>query len=45
MELVVLIGHYNFFIRVLCALGVEVEPEYNHHLERFAPSDSERGWR
>ncbi len=45
MELVVLIAHYNLFVRVLAALQVDVEPEYRRHLRRYEPFDPVVGWR
>lgn len=45
MELVMAICHYNYVIRMLAALRIDVEEEWSAPLAQFDPPDGAGGWR
>jgi len=45
MELVLVVAHYNYLVRVIAALQIDLEPEYEEHLARFDPPAWAGAWR
>ena len=45
MELVMAISHYNYVIRMLAALRIDVEEEWSAPLTRYDPPEGADGWR
>ncbi len=44
MELTLAIAHYNYVVRMLGALRIDVEQDWSEPLERYDPPDGSGGW-
>lgn len=45
IEIVMFVGYYNHVVRVVRALRIDLEPEYDGILERYPPPAGSEGWR